>query len=175
MFNLPNALIIGGTGRNVGKTTFCCQIISKFSLEYKITAIKISKHFHSVENQKLSLLASTENYFIYEELDLDAVKDSSRFLKAGADNSFFIMANEDHLISAINKFNNIIDLHSDLLVIESSAARHLIQPGASVLVTDDLTLKSSNMFDIICNLNSNLTFDNGINEISVKGKQWFLF
>ncbi|MBK8884338.1 MAG: hypothetical protein IPN67_18855 [Bacteroidales bacterium] len=45
MITIPNLLLIAGTGTKSGKTTMACKIIRQFS-ELKITAIKITPHFH---------------------------------------------------------------------------------------------------------------------------------
>ena len=49
----PNILTIAGTGRNVGKTTLACSIIKKMALNARITAIKITPHFHKVDYQAM--------------------------------------------------------------------------------------------------------------------------
>ena len=45
MVTIKNLLLFAGTGTKSGKTTMACRIIAKFP-ELKITAIKITPHFH---------------------------------------------------------------------------------------------------------------------------------
>ena len=45
MVTIPNLLLIAGTGTKSGKTSMACRIIEQFP-ELKITAIKITPHFH---------------------------------------------------------------------------------------------------------------------------------
>lgn len=44
MYLSKNLLIIGGTGRNVGKTTLANLLIKKFSLQIEIIGLKVSTH-----------------------------------------------------------------------------------------------------------------------------------
>ena len=47
MKTLKNWIIIAGNGRNTGKTTLACQIISA-NKGYGVTGIKISPHHHTL-------------------------------------------------------------------------------------------------------------------------------
>ena len=44
--SFPNLLLVAGNGRNVGKTWLVCRIIEKISQNQKVTAVKISSHYH---------------------------------------------------------------------------------------------------------------------------------
>ena len=91
---LPNLLLISGTGQNSGKTTLACRLIAEFSKQFPVTAIKISPHLHE-PTPRLPEIASYEGFAIYEEIQYNTGKDSSRFLNAGAKRVYYITAQRD--------------------------------------------------------------------------------
>jgi molybdopterin-guanine dinucleotide biosynthesis protein len=83
-------LVVGGSGRKVGKTTVACEIISA-TREAAWTAIKITPHIHNP-----SLHGDTE-----------------RYLEAGAANALLIGGNENFTLPAGNvliESNSILDV-----------------------------------------------------------------
>ena len=94
-----NILTISGTGRNVGKTSLACRIIHKLGRDQRLTAIKISPHFHTVD-YPMPLTEKPGAYSLYKEDRKDSGKDSSKMLAAGADQVFYIQTGDDHLNDA---------------------------------------------------------------------------
>ncbi|MBK7710219.1 MAG: hypothetical protein IPJ37_04135 [Bacteroidales bacterium] len=86
MITIPNLLLIAGTGTKSGKTTMACKIIRQFS-ELKITAIKITPHFHETTPGLLPVFEKS-GYAVYKESERTGFKDTSRMLEAGAENVF---------------------------------------------------------------------------------------
>lgn len=127
-----NILLVSGTGRNCGKTTLACSLIKSFSLVHNIYGIKISPYFHKISNsQKLILLG--ENYGIYEEIDSNSLKDTSRMLKAGATKVYYIYGQDDDLSLLINHLDKIIN--DDIPVIcESGSLGCYCEPGLNIVV-----------------------------------------
>ena len=82
MIIAPKTIIISGTSRNVGKTTFACQQIAKYKNE-NLIAIKISSHFHE-QGMGVKLISFSNNYRAYQQIEIKSNKDSALFLKAGA-------------------------------------------------------------------------------------------
>ena len=74
-------LVIAGSGRGAGKTAVGCALVAALP-GFRWMAMKISPHGHGTGAE-----TDTE---ILEEFERDSEKDSSRYLKAGADRSFFI-------------------------------------------------------------------------------------
>lgn len=170
---LPNFLIISGTGRNVGKTTLSCKIIDKFSNENRITALKITNHFHDIDQKTSKIIYESESYKIIEELNILSNKDTSRFLQAGANNSFMIMSDLNNLATAINRLEMTFGFDTSIFIVESMSIREIITPAYSILVTNDLNIKSSTGFDIVAHFNSeNLTYDLKIEDFKIVGKEW---
>lgn len=126
-YHLPSFLIITGMGRNIGKTSLACNIIKEFSEKERITAIKISSHFHE-PTPELKLLFKTEAYSISKEYNPGTEKDSSKMLAAGAKDSFYIQSQKDNLKEAFDKYMQKFD-PGNAVVCESSALAKIVTPG----------------------------------------------
>ncbi|MCF8373668.1 MAG: hypothetical protein K9H64_18755 [Bacteroidales bacterium] len=127
MINKPHILLIGGTGRNVGKTTLVCDIINHFSREHKIVGLKITNHFHSDQSNSFNL---------FEEINPEGTKDSSRMLKAGASKVFYIESEAENLASVFDDFSEEIE-PGQIIVCESNGLSELVKPGVYLLVDRD--------------------------------------
>ncbi len=131
-YQLPSFLIITGMGRNTGKTTLACSIIQKFSEKEKITAIKISSHFHE-PTPELKLLFKSEDYSISKEFNPGTEKDSSKMLRAGASDSFYIQSKKEKLKEAFDKYLQEFD-PGNAVVCESTALAKIITPGIGLTI-----------------------------------------
>jgi hypothetical protein len=132
MVALKNILLISGTGRNTGKTTLACRIITYFSKQLDITALKISPHYH-VTGLTPKQLVINEEYRIVKERDAESGKDSSRMLKAGARESIFIQCSDEYLLDAMNSLPAA--LRKDVPVIcESGSLGVFFVPGVHLMV-----------------------------------------
>jgi hypothetical protein len=129
---LPNMLLIAGTGRNSGKTTLACSIFSKFSTFYTISAIKISPHFHNKTGIG-TIVYEDECLVIAEETDKKTGKDSSRMLLAGAVKSFFVMTSDEYLPDAMQRILPLLNPTS-LIICESGGLRNIVKPGLFFIV-----------------------------------------
>jgi hypothetical protein len=124
---------ISGSCRNVGKTYLGESIISIFSSDFQMVAIKISKFKHNNhQNDNLKILCKTKYYSIWQELNFSD-KDSGRYLEAGAKLSIYIECDDAHLQEAFlfvkNKYCN-----SCLIVCESASLTKYIKPAISIFV-----------------------------------------
>jgi hypothetical protein len=128
-----NILTISGTGRNVGKTSLVCSIIHKFSQDQRLTAVKISPHFHPVD-YPLPISEKPGAYSLYKENRIDRGKDSSKMLAAGADQVFYIQTGDSHLSTAWKKLSELLSSDAPMLV-ESGGLEDILKPGLSILVT----------------------------------------
>ena len=129
---LPQLLLIAGTGRNTGKTTLACKIIQKFSPVKTIIALKITPHFHrNVQSGKI--LFNETTLYIAEETDSTTGKDSSLMLKAGAQQSYFVMATDEYLGEVIQNIIRLIPSDA-LLVCESGGLRDWVVPGVFLMM-----------------------------------------
>jgi hypothetical protein len=123
--NSKNIMLVSGSGRNVGKTSFIRRVIRQ-NASRKLVAIKITPHFHE-PSAGLIPLVITENYRIFKEEDLTSGKDSSLFLQAGAEKVFYIQSTDEYLESAFSIITDYISSDQPIIV-ESAALRKFIVP-----------------------------------------------
>jgi len=146
LMNIPNLLLIAGTGTKSGKTTVACRIIEQFS-ELQITSVKITPHFHET-TPGLILIEEGDGYAVYEEKDNQTSKDTSRMLKAGADKVYFAKVWDNKLADV---FEKILKLIPDKvpIVCESPALRYFTEPGVFIIVTSDTVVKYKNISNLM--------------------------
>ena len=171
-------LLIAGTGRNTGKTTFACNILRKFSPNHELIAVKITPHFHkNIESGKV--IIDRADFFIAEETDATNGKDSSQMLQAGARQSFFIMANDEHLNTAFQEIKKIIPSGA-LMVCESGGLRYHLVPGLFIMMSESepgISKTTSEKLKLIAD--RVITFDGekidfDLDMIVIKDNQWKL-
>jgi hypothetical protein len=131
---IPNLLLIAGTGNKSGKTTLACRVIEQFR-QSGISAVKITPHFHDI-TPGLLLLSENKGYSIYEELDPQSAKDTSRMLRAGAQKVFFAKVTDNDLLTA---FTEILKFMPDdtPIVCESPGLRYFLDPGIFIIMRSE--------------------------------------
>ncbi len=129
MKQLPNFLLISGSGQNSGKTTLVCRLINAFK-EHQITAIKISPHFHAVDYE-LPMIEKQDAFVIFREIYEDKDKDSSLFLKAGATKVFVVFCKREALPAAIESLQQHISPATPVIC-ESGGLAQYFQPGLHI-------------------------------------------
>ena len=129
-----NILLIAGSGQNVGKTTFACQIIANEKAKNPV-AIKITPHMHKI-TKGLEEIEKAVNGSLFEETDNTTHKDSSLFLQNGAVKSYVILANDSGLKESFTALQKLLP-SANPIVIESAALVNIIQPGLFVVVFSD--------------------------------------
>jgi hypothetical protein len=142
MKTIPNLLLIAGTGTKSGKTSMVCKIIEQFS-NLKITAIKISPHFHET-TRGLIPICEDKGYSIYEETDNGTSKDTSRMLRAGAAKVYFSKVWDEQLLTVFNKIMEQVPTGGPIIC-ESPALRNFAEPGVFIIMASDLIHKYKNM------------------------------
>ncbi len=124
-------ILIAGTGRDVGKTTLACKLIEQTSKNQDVIGLKISPHIHS-QNENEKLLFATGNYSIFHESDKQTDKDSSRMLRAGAKQVFYIQSEDEYIGDAFQKLTK--EIQNDLPIIcESGGLRNFVIPSAFLI------------------------------------------
>jgi hypothetical protein len=169
-----NLLLIAGTGTKSGKTSMACKIIRQFP-KLDITAIKISPHFHETTTG-LILISENKGYAIYEETNIDASKDTSRMLHAGAAKVYFAKVWDDQLLTAFNEIMKFVP--SDVPIIcESPALRNFIEPGIFIIMTSDVINKHKDINHLQALPHIMLKFEELDNyallPIGFEGGKWF--
>jgi len=129
-----NILLVAGTGRNIGKTTLACHLISHFSKKNEIIGLKITSiypdenGFHGNKSSEMQ-----GNFEIQEEFSVNQNKDTYRMKQAGASRVFFVRVKDDCLAGAIDAFFQQID-HKSFIICESASLRNIITPGLFLML-----------------------------------------
>lgn len=138
MIKWNNLLLVSGTSRNVGKTTFACKLIKHIANSNTVIAIKITPHFHELCSS-CNTLYESEELIISQEMSEELSKDSSKMLAAGAEKVYYVQGNDKQLEKIIEFLKPLIPDNS-AVVCESAALRNLIIPGVFVLMSIDKSL-----------------------------------
>lgn len=120
-------ILLSGNGQNVGKTTFACHLIQHLiKLNQKVYAIKISPHFHT--EAPPNCIFKDERFILSLEKSKTTGKDSSRYLNAGANESFILQVKDEYLLEAIQYTFSMIPKEV-IVVVESGGMRRWIKPA----------------------------------------------
>lgn len=135
-------VLVGGTGRKIGKTTLAGTLILKLKRFGSIVGIKIS----NIKPDGLDLHGnhSTKEeagFSIWEETKTTGDKDSMRFLKAGAERSFFIQTGDEYLEEAFQKMLGFLD-GNEIVVCESNSLRSIMRPAVFLIIKGENNITS---------------------------------
>lgn len=135
MISMPNLIIIGGSSRNVGKTSLCLDLISRYAPDLEITGLKISaiKPDDTIYHGTHALVLNGVNFRIFEEKNAESNKDTARMLKAGAKRAVYIEALEEHMPEAFAGFRKIYETAGPIIS-ESRSLRNLAIPSLFILL-----------------------------------------
>jgi hypothetical protein len=129
--NSKNMLLISGSGRNVGKTTFMREVIAR-NVGQQPIAVKITPHFHEPTPGLIPIQAN-ENFRVFRETDTTSAKDSSQFVQAGAEKVFYIQTTDEFLGEAFEILSGQLSPDQPV-VVESAALRKFIIPGLYIFI-----------------------------------------
>ncbi|NPA44770.1 MAG: hypothetical protein GXO49_04480 [Chlorobi bacterium] len=175
-------LIVGGTKRNIGKTSLIERIIKKFSSDYDIVAFKIKTiypndtFFHGTDTNPLS---ADEKFRLIEEKNANGNEDTNRMLKAGAKKVFKIKTKANYISYAYEELKNKINNNS-LLICESNTLRKTVNPSIYLFVkeanSNDMKPSAKEVIKFANKiiLTDGKNHDFNIEEICVKNNMWLL-
>lgn len=148
MKRVERLLIIGGTGREAGKSSLAALLITKFT-DRGIAAVKITPHRHP-DVTGLTLIADNPEFQVYEERNGKSEKDSSRMLRAGASKVFLVVSGEASLSEAFTALVPFLPEGAPVIC-ESPALRRLIEPDLFILMlhSDGDSPERKNIDDLI--------------------------
>lgn len=129
--SVPNLLIVGGDGRNSGKTAMICRILLQLS-NCVVVPVKISPHFHE-PSPGLNLLTEEDGYKVFEETNLWSAKDTSRMLQIGAAKVLYSQATDEKIGEAFERIERLI-LAGTPIICESPALIRHVDPGIFVMM-----------------------------------------
>lgn len=130
----PRLLTIAGNARNVGKTTLALELIRKYCQQYKVIGLKVSSIYpdddihHGLHSEEKPLTFS-----IYQEISENTDKDTSKMLKAGASEVYFVRSVDTYLQEAMKAFFEKISPDS-VIICESRSLRKVLIPGLLVVI-----------------------------------------
>jgi len=132
-------LVVGGHTRNIGKTSVVAGLIAAVP-EMDWTAVKVTQYGHGVcssEGEECACaVADPEHpYAISEETDGTSGTDTSRFLAAGAQRSYWVRTAAGQLGHAVPALHRIFDTCQNAIV-ESNSILQFFRPDLYLVVMD---------------------------------------
>ena len=138
MKQYSNMTLIAGNGRNVGKTLLACRIIETLSTNSEVYAVKVSSHFHILDDEA-AILYQSDDFCIVEE-NLLTGKDSSRMLQAGARKVFYVQCKNQNLPKMFEHLSTYLP-DDKPVIIESGGLYNIIEPHIFYYIKGDDTSK----------------------------------
>ncbi|MBI9034292.1 MAG: hypothetical protein JEZ03_07465 [Bacteroidales bacterium] len=148
MNKIRNLFLIGGNGRNIGKTTLATSLIKKLSQQGTVIGLKITSVYPGDEKYHGKKEIPLKNSFqVFEEFDRKGQKDTSKMLIAGAQKVYFIQVKDDSLSSIAHLIEKISNEY-DYIVCESSSIRRVLIPNQFILVKNPANPEKQSITDI---------------------------
>lgn len=133
MTKYKQLIVIGGTGRNVGKTEFVCQLIEKISSQMPVYALKVSAIFPDEELFHGAHSVDEADLYLFEETRFSTAKDTSRMLRAGAKKVFYLRSDDTKIYAGFAEFMKHVP-ENGVVVCESNSLGQFVTPALSVVV-----------------------------------------
>ena len=132
-------LLVGGAGRNSGKTRLSCAVIRHFSRRFPLVGLKVT----AIQDRDgpcprgnedgCGVCTSLEqDYLITEEDGSPEGKDTSLMLEAGAERVFWLRVLREHLLQGVEALLQHVGRDA-LCVCESNSLRQVVEPGVFVI------------------------------------------
>jgi len=133
-------LVIGGHTRNVGKTSVVAGLIAALR-DLHWTAVKITQYGHGVcsaNGEACDCATDDHSWAVTEERDRSGESDTSRFLVAGADHSWWVRTQQGRLAEAMPRVREILTSAQNV-IIESNSVLRFLKPDLYLTVLDPAT------------------------------------
>jgi len=135
----PDLLVIGGMGRNSGKTELACRLIARAGATMPVAGLKVT----TVERTDghcphggagCGVCSSLDRpWIVSRELDRRSPKDTCRMLASGARRVYWLRALRSELRGGVAELLSHVP-SGWLVVCESTSLRQLVEPGLFLLV-----------------------------------------
>src|SRR3954451_10238963 len=128
-------VVVGGHSRNVGKTSVVAGLIAALP-EMRWTAVKVTQYGHgicSADGAHCECATDNHSWAITEERGRSGETDSSRFLVAGAQSSFWVRTRQGMLAEAMPALRKKL---SGNVIIESNSVMKFMRPDIYLTVLD---------------------------------------
>lgn len=126
-------IIVGGTGRNVGKTEFACRLIAQLAQSFPVYGLKVSAVYPDEQIYHGSHDPESERLCLVEETRTDGTKDTMRMLNAGAARVFYLKGEQESVLTGFQEFITTIPEKS-AIVCESNSLSEYITPAMHIIV-----------------------------------------
>jgi|SRR5208282_2598841 len=133
-------LVIGGHSRSVGKTSVVAGLIVALPA-FHWTALKITQYGHGVcsaNGEACDCATADHSWAVSEEKDRSGASDTSRFLVAGAEHSWWVRTQQRHLAEAMPRIRKIL-ASTENVIIESNSILRFVKPDLYLTVLDPRT------------------------------------
>jgi hypothetical protein len=133
-------LVIGGHTRSVGKTSVVAGLIAALPA-FHWTVLKITQYGHNVcsaNGEACDCATADHSWAVSEENDRSGESDTSRFLVAGADHSWWVRTQQGHLAEAMPRIRKILAATQNA-IIESNSILRFVKPDLYLTVLDPAT------------------------------------
>jgi molybdopterin-guanine dinucleotide biosynthesis protein A len=133
--------MIGGAGRNTGKTMFACEVIRRLADRWRVVGVKVTTLTDREGpcprgGQGCGACHSlTGDYQITEERAASRHKDTQQMLAAGAREAYWLRVAHEHLEDGVGDLLARIP-RGCCVVCESNSARQVLEPGLFVVIRD---------------------------------------
>ena len=130
-------VVVGGHTRNIGKTSVVAGLIAALP-QRRWTAIKITQFGHGVcsaNGEPCDCETADHTIAISEERERASGTDSSRYLAAGAERSFWVRTRQGQLSEAMPRVRALL-AESENSIVESNSVLRFLQPDVAISVLD---------------------------------------
>ncbi len=176
----PDFLLIAGNARNVGKSNLAVALIRNYAPIYRVVGLKVSAVYPgdaSFHGHHADPVPST--WALFQETSAETTKDTSKFLKAGAESVWFLRARDEYLAEGFAVLMEKIGPGA-LVVCESRSLIKLVEPGVFVLIEkhfNGFPVKDVSSLVPLANLRiitgaGKYSTDEVVSLIETDGRQW---
>jgi hypothetical protein len=133
-------LVIGGHTRSVGKTSVVAGLIAALPACHW-AALKITQYGHNIcsaNGEACDCATADHSLAVSEEKDRSGESDTSRFLVAGADHSWWVRTRQGRLAEAMPRIRKILATTPNV-IIESNSILRFLKPDLYLTVLDPAT------------------------------------
>jgi hypothetical protein len=133
-------IVIGGHTRSVGKTSVVAGLIAALPA-FHWTALKITQYGHGVcsaNGEACDCATADHSLAVSEEKDRSGESDTSRFLVAGANHSWWVRTQQGRLAEAMPRIRKILATTQNA-IIESNSILRFLKPDLYLTVLDPAT------------------------------------
>jgi hypothetical protein len=130
-------VIVGGHSRSVGKTSVVAGLIERLP-KFNWTAFKITQYGHgicSANGESCDCATDDHTVAITRERDRSGESDSSRFLVAGARESFWVRTRQGYLAEIMPRLRKELAVCENAIV-ESNSLMRFVVPDLYLVVLD---------------------------------------